>query len=86
MCEIVDAKLPQILKLTNIGHDFLNLVILQGVFSLFNIEKVSKNVDFLAFEEENSFFVSSSKFVFVKIDFTNFFLHFFEDFSILWFI
>ena len=60
MCEIVDAKLPQILKLTNIGHDFLNLVILQGVFSPFNIEKVSKNVDFLAFEEENSFFVSSS--------------------------
>ena len=55
MCKIVDAKLPQILKLTNIGHDFLNLVILQGVFSPFNIEKVSKNVDFLAFEEENSF-------------------------------
>ena len=55
MCEIADAQLPQILKLNIIGQDFLNLVILQGVFSPFNIEKVSKNVDFLAFEKENSF-------------------------------
>ena len=69
MCEIVDAKLPQILKLTNIGHDFLNLVILQGVFSPFNIEKVSKNVDFLAFEEENSFFVSSSNWDLLQVCF-----------------
>ena len=60
MCKIVDAKLPQILKLTNIGHDFLNLLILQE-FSVPSIsKKISKDVDFLAFEEENSFFVPSS--------------------------
>ena len=93
MCEIADAQLPQILKLNIIGHDFLNLVILQGVFSPFNIEKVSKNVDFLAFEKENSFFVPSSNwdifaslFLWKLISRFFFFLHFFEDFSILWFI
>ena len=65
-----------------------------GSFQSLQYRKSFQKCWFFSFWEGKQFFCPLvklghfCKFVFVKIDFTNFFffLHFFEDFSILWFI